>query len=232
MVQGRLPAPALPDNINPPAPSIHGENMKTLVVTYLPRSERSKTKRLVDAFVSESKSHGAQVEMLDLIKDTPDMFLGDNLMAYVLRAYAGHKLDANQAKLMEKMDRMTQQFKSADAVVVAFPLYNFSMPAVMKAYFDSVMQKSQTWDMDANGYVNLMKGKRALVLMTSGGKYEGQMSGWEHGMSLAKTCLSFMGYEAIGIFAGGVDENKMERDEILAKAIAETRAVAKAWAGK
>ena len=41
-----------------------------------------------------------------------------------------------------------------------------------------------------------------------------------------------MGYDAKGIFAGGVDENKMERDEILAKAIAETRAVAKDWAKK
>ena len=204
--------------------------MKTLVVTYLPRSERSKTKRLVDAFVSESKEHGMQVEVLDLIKDTPDMFLGDNLMAYVLRVYAGRTLDAKQAKLMEKMDRMTGQFKSADAVVVAFPLYNFSMPAVMKAYFDSVMQKGQTWDVDANGYVNLMKGKRALVLMTAGGKYDGSMAGWEHGMSLAKTCLSFMGYAATGIFAGGVDENKMERDEILSKAMEDARKVAREWA--
>ena len=48
-------------------------------------------------------------------------------------------------KLLSKMDRMAYQLKSADIVVVAFPMYNFSMPVIVKACFDSVIQHGITF---------------------------------------------------------------------------------------
>ena len=41
------------------------------------------------------------------------------------------------------MDRMTEQLKSADIVAIAYPMNNFSMPAPVKAWFDSVMLKGK-----------------------------------------------------------------------------------------
>jgi FMN-dependent NADH-azoreductase len=43
------------------------------------------------------------------------------------------------------MDRMTTQLKSANIIVVAFPMYIFSMPTIVKAWFDSVMQRGVTF---------------------------------------------------------------------------------------
>ena len=66
--------------------------MKTLLVKYTPRNERSSTKKLLDAFREKIKN--SEIEELDLSKDVPDMFLEDNLLAYIQRNYLGNNLTA------------------------------------------------------------------------------------------------------------------------------------------
>jgi FMN-dependent NADH-azoreductase len=51
--------------------------MKTLLVKYTPRNERSNTKKLLDAFRNEIKN--SDIEELDLSNDVPDLFLVDSL---------------------------------------------------------------------------------------------------------------------------------------------------------
>ncbi|MFA5929855.1 MAG: NAD(P)H-dependent oxidoreductase [Candidatus Micrarchaeia archaeon] len=202
--------------------------MKTLVVTYLPRSERSKTKMVLDAFLSQAKQKG-DIQMLDLISDTPDMFLGENLMAYVLKYYAGQKLTAHQQKLLHGMERLAMQFKSADAVVVAYPMYNFSMPAVVKAYFDAVLLKGITWDMDGSGYKGLMAGKKALIVLSAGGDYSSpQMASWEHAVSLTRTIFAFCGFSDIREVPAW-SANGPNADESVKKASEAARKVAQDW---
>ena len=183
--------------------------MKALVVSYLPRGDQSHTKLLMDCFDAETKEAGIEVEHLNLLESQPDFFDHDRVMAYSLRNYMGQTLPPEQAALMSKMDRMTEQLKEADAVVVVFPMYNFSMPALVKAYFDSVMLKGETWDINDNGYAGLMKGKKALILLTSGGDYtKPGMEGREHAVSLARTCFQFMGYSQIDdISIGGANSD-------------------------
>ena len=128
--------------------------MKTLLVHYTPRNERSNTKRLVDAFRSQIKN--SEVEELNLSRDSPDFFLEENLSAYIQRDYLGQDLTQDQKKSIAKMDRMTGQLQSADVVVVAYPMYNFSMPASVKAWFDSVMLKgNQVQKIAQEWYANI-----------------------------------------------------------------------------
>jgi len=202
---------------------------KTLVVTYLPSGERSNTKKLVDAFLAAAKGK-ASVEHLDLLRDLPDVFTAEVLGAYVTRNYMGQALTSAQAAAIVKMDRMTAQLKAADIVVVAFPMHNFGLPALVKAWFDSVLLKGQTWDMNASGYVGLMKGKQALILNTSGGAYEGPMAGWEHAVSLAKVEFTFMGYETIeAITAPGMNANPAKAPEVIAAAVAKIKDLVARW---
>ena len=206
--------------------------MKTLVVSYIPRGERSHTKKLLDAFLKNAK--GTSIEHIELTKDVPDLFLADSVMAYIRRDYMGEKLTPKEAKLMANMDRMTEQFIRADNVVIAFPMYNFSMPAAVKAYFDSIMLKGKTWDMNEKGFVGLVKGKKALVLISSGGAYEGQMKSWDHASSLTELELKFMGFEDImTVTAGGMNmypEDKIA--EIEAGCQKQVKEVALKWFGK
>nr|MBA4404804.1 hypothetical protein [Nanoarchaeum sp.] len=202
--------------------------MKILVVSYLPNGQNSRTKKLVDTFVETTKGKN-KIEHLDLIKEIPDFITPENLNAYMQRNYMGKQLSNEQKKKLEKFDKMTKQFKAADIVVVAFPMYNFSMPAAMKAYFDSIMQKGETWDINENGFVGLMQGKKALILTSSGGIYVDERSSYEHSTSLAKVEFGFMGFTDVkSVSAQGVNMGS-NQEEIVRLAQEEVKKVIKEW---
>ena len=204
---------------------------KTLVVHYLPRGERSHTRVLLDTFREAS---GVEADELDLTNDRPPVFLQENLGAYIARNYLGQALTPTQHRSMAGMDRLTAQLKAADTVVLATPMHNFSLPAPVKAWFDAVMLKGETWDIGESGYTGLMAGRRALVLMSSGGRYEGPMAGWDHGMSLARQLFGFMGYADIrAAWASGVNVPSLGTPEaIVGAAQDEVRKAVRDWYGR
>src|SRR5918996_3568418 len=147
--------------------------MKTLIVRYIPRYEQSNTKKLLDVFIDEISN--SNVEELDLLDNVQDMLLDNNLLAYINRNFLGLELLPDEEKLLSKMDRMAAQLKSADIVVVAFPMYNFSMPAIVKAWFDSVIQRGVTFGERKDDHSVISNdGKKALTLISSGGVYSNE----------------------------------------------------------
>jgi len=202
--------------------------MKTLIVNYTARGDSSQTKKLLDSFLANVKN--SEIETLDLTKDVPDMFLPENLSAYISRNYMGTELSPELQKSIEKMDRMANQIKNADVVVLATPMYNFSLPAAVKAWFDSVLLKGETWDMNEKGYTGLMTAKKALILMASGGNYEGKMASWEHAMSLAKIEFQFMGFDDVqGVMAQGMNANPDKADDVIEKGKTQINELIKKW---
>lgn len=202
--------------------------MKTLIVSYLGRGDDSYTKKLLDAFKEEV--NGSEIEYLDLVSENPDYFVENNLSAYILRNYMGKTLSGDLKESISKMDRMTEQFKQADAVVLATPMYNFSLPGAVKSWFDSIILKGETWDMDKSGYKGLMKGKKALVLMASGSAYEGPMESWDHAMPLAKQLFKFMGFEEVeDARVQGTNMNPDKLDQTVKEAKEKVKEIAKKW---
>ncbi len=204
--------------------------MKTLIVKYIPRYEQSNTKKLLDAFKEEiSNSH---VDELDLLDDTPDILVDNNVLAYINRNFLGLKLLPNEEKLLFKIDRMAVQLKSADIVVVAFPMYNFSMPAIVKAWFDSVMQNGVTFGKRNDDQIVISNaGKKALTLISSGGIYSNKSSSnMEHALSLSNLEFQYMGYSDVrGILAEGMAVNEEVRQTNLNKSIIKVREIAREW---
>lgn len=187
--------------------------MKTLAVTYLPRGERSRTKRLFDCF---RENCPGEINHLDLTEDVPDFFLVDNLIAYYRRDYAGEKISAKEEALLEKMDKTAGMLADIDTLVLAFPMHNFSFPGIVKAFFDSVMLKGKTWDVDENGYKGLLAGKRALVLYSSGGVYVGETSSYNCLEPLANADLGLMGFNPVKIIsAQGMNLFPEKQDDII-----------------
>jgi len=201
-------------------------------VQYTPRNERSNTKQILDAFIGKIKN--SDIEKLDLTKDVPDLFLEQNLEAYINRNYMGKTLSAEQKNSMAKMDRMTEQLKSSDIVVVAYPMNNFSMPAVVKAWFDSVVLKGQTWDIKDGTFIGMMNGKKALIIVSSGGVYQkGPMVSWEHALSLGKSIFQFMGYSDVhGTLAEGMNAGEDVKSSNLEKSITQVQEIAQEWYNK
>lgn len=192
------------------------ENKKILLVQYTPRYERSKTKELLDYTKSLLEKKG-KVEVLDLNKDIPEFFNSENLTAYYMRNYMKEKLSDKDAKLLSKFDRFTKQFVDANIVVVAYPMYNFSMPASVKAYFDMILLKGQTWDMNEKGYVQLCNGKELLLITTSGGVYNEEFKtiSMDHSESYMKSLSGFIGTNFNCVFVQGINMMPAKEKDLM-----------------
>jgi FMN-dependent NADH-azoreductase len=136
----------------------------------------------------------------------------------------------NEKKLLFKMDRMAVQLKTADIVVVTFPMYNFSMPAIVKAWFDSVMQKGVTFGIETYGQIATSNaGKKALTLISSGGVYSNKSyPNKEHVLSLSNLEFQYMGYSDVrGILAEGMDMSEEFKQTNLNKSICQVQEIEK-----
>lgn len=214
--------------------------MKTLIVKYLP-NKRSCTRKMLDAFLEEVS--GTEIEELDLCSDVPDLFSIEALEGYFGRITRAIPRDV-PIPALARMDRMTEQLKSCDVVVLATPMYNFSLPATVKAWFDSVMLQGDTFLPNPKGaFLGLMTGKKALILMTAFGTYSrgdgtvGSLFGptYDHGFSLAKLEFKFMGFSEIqGVLGEGLSPSKSEeaKAHLLAESIEQVRTITQEWYGK
>jgi FMN-dependent NADH-azoreductase len=202
---------------------------KTLIVHYTPRGERSKTKKLVDAFVAAAEGK-TEIIMHDLADAPPEMFLRANLMAYVMRDMVGDK-DPKYDEDLKSLDETVDELVSVDNVVLAFPLYNYSVPAVVKAWIDSVIVSHKTFSMSEGGkFEGLMKGN-GLVLSTAGGvNYMSDDGEQDFGRPLAVKCLDFMGYQTTNIQADGANQFAPEEyAKVMEEKTQEIAELVEAW---
>ncbi len=178
---------------------------KTLIVNYTPRID-SNTKKLVDYFIQENKNK-TEITFLDLAKNTPDLLLENNLNLSLKRNYGGVPLSDSETSVLAKNDEMTAQLLATDFIVFAFPMYNYSIPATVKAWIDGVVQAGITFQLGEAGYEGLCKGKQALVLMTTGSDFgEEPYKSMNFATPLMKLVLAFMGITSDYISAFGLQQ--------------------------
>ncbi|WP_055446417.1 FMN-dependent NADH-azoreductase [Lacinutrix mariniflava] len=142
---------------------------KTLILSYTPR-DNSNTKKMLDFFI-ENNQDKTEITFVDLAEEAPDLLLKENLNLYVNRNFGGVELTNEQQKVLSKNDKMMQQLLDTDFVVLASPMYNFSVPATVKAWFDAVIQAGKTFTYTETGIKGLCENTKALVLMTSGSDF-------------------------------------------------------------
>jgi len=66
-------------------------------------------------------------------------------------------------------DELVEELKTADAIVIGVPVYNFSIPVALKAWIDMVSRARLTFRYTENGPVGLLAGKKAYVVVATGG---------------------------------------------------------------
>lgn len=187
---------------------------KTLLVSYTPRYD-SNTQKLVEAFLQTQKN--LEVTHLDLVKEPAPLLLEDNLNALLKRNYMGIELTEEENVFVASADKLLQQIQDADLIVVAFPMYNFSIPATVKAWIDAIIQNGKTFRMtDDGGYDGLCQGKQALILMTTGGDFSQEPAkSMNYATPLIETCFGFMGIESHSITAYGLNQYMDRVNEIV-----------------
>ena len=190
---------------------------KTLLVSYTPRHE-SNTAKLIDTFINSIKNK-TEITHLDLVKSPPSLLLEENLNGLLKRNFFDQELTETENEVVKTADALTQQLLDSDRIVLAFPMFNFSMPATVKAWIDLVVQRDKTFVVTEEGeYQGLCHDKKGLILMTTGADYSLEpMIAMEHAGSLAMACLGFMGIESDIISAQGLNQYEDKAEQIVMK---------------
>jgi FMN-dependent NADH-azoreductase len=82
------------------------------------------------------------------------------------------KLTPEQRLYLATSDQLIEELQSADTVVIGAPMYNFSIPAPLKAWIDQVVRMGKTFGHGANGPQGLLGRKNVVVITSRGGAYE------------------------------------------------------------
>ena len=162
--------------------------------------DASKSNQLSNSIIDKIKNTypGCKISTLDLSKN-PLPFL----TAEMYRAFSTPK-DARTPSQMEAIlqsEMAVEQIKSADIVVLGVPLYNFSIPASLKAWIDQIARANETFSYATGSPQGLLTGKKVYLAIASGGVYsEGMMKAFDFTENYLRTVLGFMGLTDISTF--------------------------------
>lgn len=203
--------------------------MKTLVVSYAPRNG-SYTKHLLDEFVKLSAGK-TEVTHLNLVDSPPDLLLEENLNLIMKWNAAQRDFTDKELSILSNHHQIIAQLLDADFIVVASPLYNFSLPATVKAWVDAIVVMDKTFSFTPeDGFKGLCGNKKALAIIVGGFDYtDPDVTAQEFGTPLIKANFDFMGIQSQKVTAFGVDQKRHNIDDILRKAKQELKRVVEAW---
>jgi len=68
-------------------------------------------------------------------------------------------------------DQLIAELRAADTIVIGAPMYNFSIPTGLRAWFDYVLRAGETFSYSETGPRGLLGGKRVIVIESRGGLY-------------------------------------------------------------
>jgi len=74
-----------------------------------------------------------------------------------------------QSDIQSMSEKLVGEIEEADLILIAIPVYNFGIPAALKAWVDQVARAGRTFRYTENGPEGLLKGKKAVLLVASGG---------------------------------------------------------------
>jgi FMN-dependent NADH-azoreductase len=74
-----------------------------------------------------------------------------------------------QKNTLRPSDELVAELKAADVVVIGSPIYNFGIPAALKAWVDMIARARLTFRYTSDGPEGLLKGKKAYIVIASGG---------------------------------------------------------------
>ena len=111
-------------------------------------------------------------------------------------------------------DSLVEELKIADHIVIASPIYNFSVPAVLKAWIDMIARARLTFRYTENGPEGLLNNKTAYLVVASGGVPIG--SELDFASRYLKQVMTFIGIDKVEVIdASTIDLSSGVADEQL-----------------
>jgi len=191
--------------------------------------EQAVSVKLYYAFLeSYRKSHPDDTIIeLDLYKeDLP--YLNADMINGNFKAARGMELTPAEQAAVAVSGKYLDQFLAADKVVFAFPLWNFTVPAVLHTYIDYLCQAGKTFKYTEQGPVGLVSDKKVALLVARGGIYsEGPAASAEMAFNYMRNILAFFGVtDTTNVIVEGHNQLADRAEAIIAQGVAEAQKAA------
>lgn len=145
----------------------------------------SQSSKLLDSYLTKFETQ--QVTLRDLAANPLPVL--DFSVATALRAT--EDLSDEQQKIVAISDQLIAELNATDTLVIAAPMYNFTIPTQLKNWFDLIARAGVTFKYTESGVKGLIEGKKAVVITTRGGIHKG--SATDNVTPYLKTILGFVG---------------------------------------
>ena len=173
------------------------------------RNAGSTTRQLADKLVARlvEQGYGASVTVRDLAA-TPPALLTENWVGANFTDDADRSADQKAA--LAASDELIGELEAADTIVIGVPLYNFAIPAALKAWVDLIARARRTFRYTETGPEGLLKGKKAFLVVASGGVPVG--SDYDFATGYLRHVLGFVGITDVTIIAA--DQQMMDEGAV------------------
>jgi len=143
------------------------KTVKVLRIDASGRQDQSSTRALADNLINALTGRYSSVEVVsrDLAKGIPHV--DQNWIEANFTPEEERSTDHQQR--LSYSDSLVDELKAADVIVIGVPIYNFGIPAALKAWVDMDARARLTFRYTGNGPEGLLKGKKAYLLVASGG---------------------------------------------------------------
>ncbi|HEX3431496.1 MAG TPA: FMN-dependent NADH-azoreductase [Rhizomicrobium sp.] len=200
--------------------------MKTLLfLTSSLFGENSKSTQVASEFVSAWKAANgpAKVNHRDLANNGVPHLTGEHIAAWMTAP--AERSDRQQAVASES-DPLLEEVEAADVIVIAAPMYNFSISSPLKAWIDHITRAGRTFQYTENGPQGLLRNKKVFVVTARGGVYTGDSpaKAYDFQEPYLRAILGFNGLTDVTFIH--VEAQKMD-PEAAEAAIASARAAAR-----
>jgi FMN-dependent NADH-azoreductase len=141
--------------------------LKVLEIAASGRNDGSVSRRLSADLIAALEDRHGRIELTrrDLGKGLP--FVDE---AWINANFTpAEERNAEQRTALAESDALVAELKGADVLVIGTPIYNFGVPAALKAWVDMVARARLTFRYTENGPKGLLEGKKAYVIVASGG---------------------------------------------------------------
>lgn len=176
------------------------------------RHEGSVTRQLTDALIDALRGRHGRPPLItrDLALCPPPLLDADWIAANTTEPRA--RTPAQRAALAYS-DQLIAELTAADVVILGVPVYNFGVPAALKAWIDLVARARVTFRYSENGPQGLLEGKRAYVVLASGGVAAGGPTDFASGY--LRQVLGFLGITDVEVIAA---DQAMLRSDAVSRA--------------
>ncbi|RKF22224.1 FMN-dependent NADH-azoreductase [Alginatibacterium sediminis] len=129
-----------------------------------------------------------------------------------------------QQQLVAYADDLIAQLKNADALIITAPMYNFTIPSMLKSWFDYIARAGETFSYTEQGPKGLLANIPVYVISTRGGKHSG--AAYDTMETYIRTMLNFVGLDQVHvIYAEGLAMGDEARESGINQAQLELNAV-------